>query len=191
MRATHKPAIRKFIVPALMLALFNTAPSHAGGYRAASDIPTSNGFQDTARVVASAPVYESINEPQRECWDAQVGNESVGSRDRNYGGAIIGGLVGGLLGNQIGKGSGRQWGTAIGAATGAIAGNNIDNDGRELHAESRPRFEQRCRNVDNWSRKLTGYSVTYRYQGHEYNTFMPYDPGRNVRINVNVSLAER
>jgi uncharacterized protein YcfJ len=191
MRTTNKPASRKFIIPTLMLALFGTTSSQAGGYTA------NTGFQDTAWVIASTPVYESINEPRRECWDEQVGYENVRSRmpgeirDHNVGGAILGGILGGVLGHTIGKGDGRHAATAIGAAAGAVAGDNYGNDGRDYRDESRPRYEQRCQSIDNWSRKLTGYNVAYRYQSHEYTSFMPYDPGRNVRVNVSVSLAER
>jgi len=196
MRANTKLTNRKFIIPALMLALFCTTSSQAGGFSAG------NVFQDTAWVVASTPVYES-NTPRRECWDEQVGYEnarspmSLETRDHNVGGAILGGILGGLLGHTIGKGDGRDAATAIGVAAGAVTGDKYGNDGRDYRAppdyrdESHPRYEQRCRTVDNWSRKLTGYNVTYRYQGREYNTVMPYDPGRSVRVNVNVSLAER
>lgn len=172
----------KFALPALMLGLLNVAPANA----------RATGFQDTAWVVASAPVYERVNEPQRECWSEQVGYESVRSRDRSYGGAVLGTIVGGILGNQIGKGSGRSVATAVGAATGAIVGDNIGNDGREpSSAQRRPVYEERCQINDNWSQRLTGYNVTYRYQGRDYTTFMPHDPGRSVKVNVNVSLAER
>lgn len=164
----------------LTLALFGLAAFTTTGMAA--------GFVDRAEVVSSTPIYESINEPRRECWDEKVGYEAP--RRRDYGGAVLGGLVGGLLGNQVGKGSGRAWGTAVGAATGAIVGDNIDNDGHRTVAGA-PRYEQRCRQIDNWSRQLTGYDVTYRYQGQTYTAFMPYDPGRTVRVNVNVSLAER
>lgn len=150
-----------------------------------------DGFQDYAQVINSAPVYESINEPRRECWNEQVGYERGYERanKREYGGAVLGGLVGGLLGNQLGKGNGRALSTAVGAATGAIVGDNIDNDGHQAVA-SGPRHEQRCRQIDNWSRRLSGYNVTYRYQGQDYTAFLPYDPGRTVRVNVSVSLAE-
>ena len=150
-----------------------------------------SGFHDTAWVVSSTPVYERYNEPQRECWSEQVGYESVRSGKREYGGAILGGIVGGLLGNTIGKGNGRAVATAAGAATGAIVGDRIDNDDREVRRYERPVYEERCRVDDRWSQRLTGYNVVYRYQGHEYTTFMPQDPGRTVKVRVNVSLAER
>jgi uncharacterized protein YcfJ len=170
----------KLFVSALIAATFSAGAAQAGGFR------------DTAMVVSSTPVYESVNTPQRDCWTEQTGYEDV-RRERSYGGALLGGIVGGLLGNTIGKGSGRSVATAVGAATGAIAGDNIDNDGHEYQAQgpARPRYEQRCRTVDNWTRQLTGYNVVYRYQGHEYTTFLTQDPGRSVKVNVDVSLAER
>jgi uncharacterized protein YcfJ len=146
------------------------------------------GFQDRAEVVSTTPIYESVNEPRRECWNEQVGYETP-SRQRDYGGAVLGGLFGGLLGHQIGKGSGRDWGTAVGAATGAIVGDNIDNSGNQA-VSGAPQYEQRCRQIDNWSRRLTGYNVTYRYHDRIYSAVLPYDPGQTVRVNVNVSLAE-
>ncbi len=168
----------KLAAPALLLGLLNMSNANAAG------------FQDTARVVSSTPVYENVNDPKHECWDEKVGYETVG-RDRTYGGTVLGTIVGGILGNQIGRGGGRTVATAVGAATGAVIGNNTDRDARDPGGYERPVYEQRCRTVDNWSQRLTGYNVTYRYQGHEYNTFMPYDPGRSVTVNVNVSLAER
>lgn len=169
----------KLIIPALMLGLLQAAPAPA------------DGFRDTAWVVSSTPVYERVNEPRRECWTEQVGYERVRSERHEYGGAILGGIVGGLLGNTIGKGSGRSVATAVGAATGAIAGDRIDNDGNEAREYRRPRYEERCSVTDNWSQRLTGYNVVYRYNGRDYNAFLPYDPGSSVKVRVNVSLAEK
>jgi uncharacterized protein YcfJ len=152
------------------------------------DFPDS--FQDTAWVVARTPVYEEINTPRRECWTEQVGYE-YSAPSRSYGGAVIGAIAGGILGSQVGKGTGKTVATAVGAATGAIVGDNIDNDGhRGQRTTGRPVFEERCRVVDQWERRLTGYNVVYRYQGREYTAFLPYDPGSSVRVRVQVSLAE-
>jgi uncharacterized protein YcfJ len=177
---------RKPLVAALLGAI-----ALAAGAAAQAGPSPAPGFQDTAWVISSTPVYESVNTPRRDCWSEQAGQEGARSRERQYGGAILGGIVGGLLGNTLGKGDGRSVATAVGAATGAIVGDNIDNDGHEYRGPARPRYEQRCRTVDNWSRQLAGYDVTYRYQGHEYTAFLPYDPGRTVKVNVDVSLAER
>jgi uncharacterized protein YcfJ len=147
-------------------------------------------FNDRGRVISSTPVYEEINEPRRECWTERVSESREVVRDRSLGGALIGGLAGGILGHQVGKGSGRKAATVIGAATGAIVGDRIDNDGDRYAERSVPREVERCRSIDNWSRKVSGYDVVYRYQGREYSTFLPYDPGPDIKLRVNVSVAE-
>jgi uncharacterized protein YcfJ len=163
---------------AVMLAL------SAGASQASND---SQNYFDRGRVISSTPAYEDVNTPRRECWTERIGDarESVG--DRSYGGAIVGGLVGGILGHQVGKGNGRKAATVLGATTGAIVGDRIDNDGAERVAS---REVERCRSVDNWSRKIVGYNVVYRYQGREYSAFLPYDPGPDIKLRVNVSVAE-
>ncbi len=143
-------------------------------------------FPARGDVLSSTPIYESINEPRRECWNEQVNVEAP--RQRDYGGAVLGGLLGGVLGHQIGGGSGRSWSTAVGAATGAMVGDNIDNSGNR--GGTTVRDEQHCRQIDNWSRRLTGYNVTYRYSGQTFSTVLPYDPGPSVQLNVNVSVAD-
>lgn len=147
-------------------------------------------FADRAPVLSSTPVYEEYNAPRRECWTEQVSYRQPPRAERSYGGAILGGVVGGLLGHQVGGGTGKSVATAVGAATGAIVGDNIDNDGHRASG-SRTVTEERCRYVDNWTRRISGYNVVYRYQGHEYTTFLPYDPGQELRLRVNVSVVER
>lgn len=146
-------------------------------------------YFDQARVVSSTPIYEEFNEPRRECWTEQVSYEAP--RDRSYGGAIVGGIVGGILGNQVGKGTGKTVATAVGAATGAMVGDNVDNRGRPIGKQIQTEDVERCRTVDNWSRRVAGYDVVYRFQGRNYSTVLPYDPGNNLRLKVNVSVAER
>lgn len=148
-------------------------------------------FYDYARVVSSTPIYEEINEPRSECWTEQVSVTHESVDNRSYGSAIIGGLVGGILGNQVSKGSGRKVATVLGATTGAIVGNNVGNNGARHVTREYPEEVERCRSIDNWTRRITGYDVAYRYQGREYNTYLPFDPGRELKLKVNVSVAER
>lgn len=143
-------------------------------------------FKDHARVIASVPIYEEYNEPRQECWTERVGYYESRA-ERSYTGAIIGGIAGGILGNQVGKGNGKVIATAVGAATGAMVGDSIDNDGRRVAGRG-PRYEERCRTVDHWSRRIAGYNVTYRYQGRDYDTVLPYDPGPTVRVRVRVDI---
>lgn len=147
-------------------------------------------FLDRAQVLSSTPIYESFNEPRQECWTEQVSGYYERAPERSYSGAVIGGIVGGLLGSKVGGGSGRTAATIAGAATGAIVGDNVDNDGHRGTVYREPRQVERCRAVDNWSQRLTGYDVRYLYQGHEYSTVLPYDPGNTLKVRVQVSVAE-
>ena len=54
------------------------------------------------------------------------------------------------------------------------------------------RHEQVCDVVNEYQEeeRLTGYDVTYVYGGKTYNTVMPHDPGRSLRVRVRVSPAE-
>lgn len=148
-------------------------------------------FHDQAQVLSATPIYERFNEPRRECWTEEVAGHHDRAAERSYSGAVLGGIVGGLLGKQVGRGSGRTAATIAGAATGAIVGDNIDNDGHRGTVWREPRVVEQCRDVDNWSERITGYTVRYRYSGREFTTVLPYDPGDNLRVRVQVNVAER
>jgi uncharacterized protein YcfJ len=63
--------------------------------------------------------------------------------------------------------------------------------GNDLVAVPREREVQRCRTVDNGRMQLQGYEVRYVYDGREYTTQLPYDPGSRVRVNVDVRTENR
>lgn len=171
-----------------MTLMLTTAGAAWAGPRYAPD--RDGPFLDRAQVLSSTPIYESINEPRRECWTEEVPGYYERASERSYSGAVLGGIVGGLLGKSVGRGSGRTAATIAGAATGAIVGDNIDNDGHRGPVYREPRVVERCRSVDNWTQRVTGYNVRYLYQGHEYGTVLPYEPGATLRVRVNVSVAE-
>jgi uncharacterized protein YcfJ len=131
---------------------------------------------DNARVISSTPIIEHVSEPRRECW-----NENVQSapKERTMGGAIVGGVAGGLLGSQVGGGSGKTAATAAGAIAGVLVGDRIANP-------DQPRNEQvqRCRDVPNSRDVIKGYNVTYRYNGKEVTTTLPYQPGNTVQVGI-------
>jgi uncharacterized protein YcfJ len=37
--------------------------------------------------------------------------------------------------------------------------------------------------------RIDGYRVVYRYHGQKYATEMPYDPGREIRVRVDIRPA--
>lgn len=143
-------------------------------------------YYDTARVLSVTPQTERVNNPHQECRTEYSRDSYYQSGDRDIGGSIIGGIAGGLIGSQIGKGKGRIAGAAVGAATGAIVGDRIDNsDRRDYGYNSRP--VERCTSVDNWQTVNRGYLVTYRFNGRDYTTTMPNDPGNTISVRVSVA----
>ncbi|NLR74195.1 MULTISPECIES: glycine zipper 2TM domain-containing protein [Leeia] len=150
-------------------------------------VPTlrAESFADYARVRQVEPQYERVNSPREECWTETVSSQQPRESRRSTSGAIIGGVVGAALGHQVGKGRGKDAATAVGAIAGAMIGDRWNDRGGDEY-ETVSRDERRCRSVDQWDNRLTGYRVTYEYAGRRYTSFMPRDPGREVRVNVSV-----
>jgi uncharacterized protein YcfJ len=101
--------------------------------------------------------------------------------NRSATGGIVGGLAGALLGSQVGGGTGNKVATAAGGIAGVMIGDRVANP-------DQPRTEQveRCRQVDATREVIKGYNVTYRYNGQDITTTLPYQPGSTVRVGVSV-----
>jgi len=108
---------------------------------------------------------------------------------------ILGGLIGAAVGNQFGRGDGRRAATVAGALIGSAIGHDAANgrsnrysgDSR-YYGEGRPYSVERCdvRYDESWEERIEGYRVTYEYNGRQFTTRLPYDPGRRVRVRVDV-----
>ena len=79
-------------------------------------------FIDTAQVLSSTPIYESISEPRRECTKESV---QVAPKERSVSGAVVGGVAGGLLGSQVGRGNRME---LFGGVAGVFGGVKADSD---------------------------------------------------------------
>ena len=99
-------------------------------------------------------------------------------------GAVIGAIAGGALGNAAGKGDGRVATTVAGAVIGGLIGQSIDRDNRGGY----DRHYIECNNYSGYDRgRGDYYRVTYRYRNRLYTTVMPYHPGRNVRVRMDMT----
>lgn len=116
---------------------------------------------------------------------AMVGDR-VSNSDSNGSamGGIVGGVAGALLGSQIGGGTGSKVATAAGGILGAVVGDRVANPDNP----NQPRTEQveRCRQVETSREVIKGYNVTYRYNGQDIATTLPYQPGSTIRVGVGV-----
>jgi uncharacterized protein YcfJ len=146
-------------------------------------------YEDTARVRSATPEYEKVNVPRKECYSEYVPERRYRrSGAESYVGPLIGGVTGGLLGAQVGRGNGKVAASAAGAAIGAIVGDRLSH--RAGDDEFYEREVRRCRMVDNFEARVTGYHVTYEYAGRTYTTMLPYDPGPRLPVRVSVEPAD-
>ena len=136
-------------------------------------------YGDTARVISATPLYDRVAEPRHECHEEQVTayeerrSVSPASETRESGG--------------VGHG------TAAGAIVGGLVGNQVDRDNdaaatRDVVVERVPvtRNVQRCSDVADTRDVIVGYDVRYEYNGHEMRARLPYDPGPQMPVNVDV-----
>ena len=150
---------------------------------------------DYARVVSSEPIirYVTVNTPVRECWEEAeyyaVERAVPGSGVRT----LVGAVVGGVIGHQFGSGRGNDAATVAGSIIGAAIGNDSARrrygDGYSRTEYARPVERRETRMTAHQEERIDGYRVVYRYHGQKYETRMPYDPGREIRVRVDIRPA--
>ncbi|HUQ27096.1 MAG TPA: glycine zipper 2TM domain-containing protein [Usitatibacter sp.] len=162
-------------------------------------------FVDSAPVLSARPITESTPVNREECWSEQRRGYEERRVTRQSDGApvgagtVLGAIIGGVAGHQVGGGRGKDAATVGGAVVGGLIGNQVDREqgrvgpGSEtVQVERRPvtREVERCRTVQEVRQVPVGYDVRYRYGGREFVTRLPYDPGRRIRLAVDVRVAE-
>ena len=133
-----------------------------------------------ANVVAVKEVTQTVSTPREECQDVQVQKQAPVKDQNRVTGTVIGGVAGGLLGSTIGGGKGKTVATVAGAAGGAYAGNQVQKNMQQKDVETTT--ERRCRTVNETSRKLIGYDVTYRLEGKEGVVRTTFQPGATIPV---------
>lgn len=162
----------------------------------------------TARVERVEPIIRTVrvSEPRRECWDetyVETEPSHRGRYDRGYrgyrdyrgadagGSALLGGLIGGVIGHQFGNGNGRDAATVAGALIGASVAHEraLYRAGpRTVVEHSRTRTRCADRYDEREEERVTGYRVTYYYDGLRYVTRMDRDPGSTVRVAISARV---
>ena len=133
-----------------------------------------------AEVVQVKDVMQTVTTPRQECKDVQVQKQAPVKDEHRVAGTVIGGVAGGLLGNQIGGGRGKTVATVAGAAGGAYAGNQVQKNMQEKDVVTTT--ETRCTTVNETSKKLIGYDVTYRLDGKEKVVRTSFRPGAQIPV---------
>jgi len=150
---------------------------------------------DYARVIKSEPIvrYVTVRTPVQECWE-ETEYYSVTQRPRGTaGGAIVGAIIGGVIGHQFGHGHSQDHATVFGSLAGAAIGSEVavaKAGGYTTTQHSRPVRRCQTRYTSREEERIDGYRVMYVYNGQKYATRMPHDPGRRLRIRVDVRPAQ-
>lgn len=148
---------------------------------------------DYARVVSSEPIirYVTVATPVRQCWmDTEY--YTVNRRPASAGGStLMGAIVGGVIGHQFGSGRGNDAATVAGTLIGAAIGSESAHQRHGYVPVRQARQVERCETTvrEQREQRIDGYRVSYRYQGQRYVTRMPYDPGREIRVRVDIRPA--
>lgn len=154
----------------------------------------SDAIYDYAHVISSEPIirYVTVRTPVQECWD-DTEYYSVVQRPRGTaGGTIIGAIIGGVIGNQLGHGHHRDAATLVGTLAGAAIGSEVATaraGGYVTTQYGRPVRRCQTNYQTHEEERIDGYRVLYVYNGQKYATRMPTDPGKRMRIRVDVRPA--
>jgi uncharacterized protein YcfJ len=144
-----------------------------------------------AKVVDVDPIYREVRvrEPRQVCEEVPVVERTHYRGGPDPGAMLVGAVIGGVIGHQFGSGRGNDAATAAGAFIGANhAAAHSYRNGRVVEREV---LETRCETVRSarYESRLEGYDVTYRYQGRLYQTRTDYDPGKRIKVRVDVTPA--
>jgi len=154
------------------------------------DYTPRHDLYDYARVTDVRPIYREVevSRPVRECWEEPVYHTRQNGH-KSAGGMLAGGLIGGIIGHQIGKGPGNKVATAMGTLIGAQIGHQAVNGHREQHSETVAGYEEHCktRQQVSYEEVVDGYDVTYKYRGQSYHVEMPYDPGKRIKMRIQIT----
>ncbi|MGI9220076.1 MAG: glycine zipper 2TM domain-containing protein [Woeseiaceae bacterium] len=174
-------------VAALLLGLSTQAGAGHHDHRKSGPV------YDYAKVVSVTPIvrYVTVKTPVKECWE-DVEYYTVNNRPPNEGiRTLTGALLGGVIGHQFGGGSGNDAATAAGVVIGATVGNQSayrkGNYGPVQYSRPVTRCETQYRKQQ--EKRIDGYDVVYRYHGQKYLTRMPNQPGKKIRIRVDIRPA--
>ncbi len=142
-----------------------------------------------AEVVDVVPLKEEIIRyvPQQHCYTVQVPQQQTIYPRQSNTGSLIGGLVGAYAGNRAGKDSrNRDLATIAGGVVGAHIGSNYNpKPTHHVYYTSQQRCSQT--QVRKTETRLTGYRVTYNYQGTLYQTVTQSHPGTTITLTITTS----
>ena len=186
-----KPWITTVSSIAIASLVLVVSPANASGN--AHSYGSSRAVYDYAKVLSVEPVirYVTVTTPVRECWDDVHTVSTRHYAPGKAGKTLFGAIVGGVIGHQFGSGRGNDAATIAGALIGAAIGSDAARHAPTYHATRYAHPIRRCSTnyQSHEEERIDGYEVIYTYHGRKYATTTPYDPGKRIRIRVDVRPA--
>ncbi len=186
-----KPWITTMSSLAIASLVLVVSPANASGN--AYSYGHSRVVHDYARVLSVEPVirYVTVTTPVKECWDDVQTYSTRHYAPGKAGKTIFGAILGGVIGHQFGSGRGNDAATIAGALIGAGIGSNAASNAPTYPTTRYSRAVRRCETTyqSHEEERIDGYEVIYSYNGRKYATRTPYDPGKRIRIRVDVRPA--
>lgn len=148
---------------------------------------------DEAEVVDVEPIVRQVEtvEPKEHCWFETVQRRHRG--EDSVTAPLLGAIIGGAVGNAVGhKKRNKQVGAVVGAMLGGSLARDISRANRDYQgASGRQVRREVCEVVEQRTteERVTGYMVTYRYQGETHRARMERRPGERIRVRVKVAPA--
>lgn len=185
--------INRMLAAAVVLSLTLAAGPASAGHHAWKGHRSSAAVYDYARVLSADPIirYVKVTTPVQECWE-ETEYYTLDQRPAGLGAkTLIGAILGGVVGYQFGSGHGKDAATVAGTLIGASIANNAARRNAGYTTIERSRQVTRCETnyQSHEEERIDGYRVIYAYSGQKYSTRTPYDPGKRLRIRVNVTPA--
>lgn len=189
MNRKHWIASVSGMVIASLVLVVSPANASEYAYTAARNKPV----YDYARVVNVEPVirYVTVRTPVKECWEDVEYTSVRNYRPARVGRTLFGAILGGVIGHQFGSGSGNDAATIAGTLIGAAAANNASRNAPYYETTQTSHPVRRCETSyqSHEEERIDGYDVIYAYNGRKYATRTPYDPGKRLRIRVDIRPA--
>ena len=180
--------ITSIAIASLVLVI---SPANAAGN--ATFHANTKAVYDYARVVSVEPVirYVTVTTPVQECWDDVQTYSTRNYEPGRAGKTLFGAILGGVIGHQFGSGRGNDAATIAGALIGAGVAADRARNQPTYHTTRYTRPVRRCETnyQSHEEERIDGYDVIYSYHGRKYATTTPYDPGKKIRIRVDVRPA--
>ena len=169
---------------AVAAGLFSATTLAAGRY-------ASESYVIEAPVVDVNPMVEivEVSTPREVCWNERV-RQHVEDRPRGpRTSTIVGTVLGAAIGNNIAKGDDRESARVAGALIGGAIGRDIGRQNARGRGRTVVTNERRCEieHVTHEEERISGYRVTYQYDGRTFVTRTETDPGNTLRLRVSVA----